>query len=551
MLAALLLAAVRADGGDPTFVEEAYIKASNTGRLDIFGTAVAVSGNTLVVGAPGEQSGAGGINGDEADDSAGASGAVYVFVREGGLWSQQAYLKASNPGRGDRFGSALALSGDTLVVGAFWEDGGAAGVDGDGSDDSVTNSGTAYVFERSGSDWSQQAYLKSNAPGEGDRFGWSVAISGDRVVVGSPDEDEASGGAHMFVRDGAVWRSEAHLKAGNAEAGDLFGSAVALSGDTLVVSAAGEDSAATGVAGDGSDNRIADSGAAYIFVRGDEGWNGQAYLKASNPGELDSFGISVSLSGDTLVVGAANEDSAATGVDGMQNDNSASAAGAAYVFRRTGMGWGQEAYLKASNAGSSDGFGGSVSVSGERIVVGAPGEASRFSGIDGPGTDNSGRDVGAAYAFLRSQGSWSQQGYLKPSNPGDGVRFGKSVSVSAEFVVVGAPLEDSDGVGIDPGQEPEFSTADSGAAYLFSRCPPALSPISMMTPTADGWRLSIRRSRGRQIGVEYSPDLAAGSWVDLGNFFGSGNLLAFTDADAVRAGREVGYYRAFLRPETP
>ncbi len=255
-------------------------KASNTGFFDQFGSSVALSGDTLVVGASYEDSNATGVNGDQSDNSASDAGATYVFVRSGGLWSQQAYLKASNTGAGDEFGISVALSGDTLVVGAWGEDSNATGVGGDQGDNSAEYAGAAYVFVRSGGLWSQQAYLKAANTGTGDFFGYSVALSGDTVVVG----------------------------------------------------ANGEDSNATGVGGEQGDNSAPNAGAAYVFVRSGGLWSQQAYLKASNTGAGDLFGWSVAVSGDTLVVGAYGEDSNGTGVGGEQGNNLASDAGAAYIF---------------------------------------------------------------------------------------------------------------------------------------------------------------------------------------------------------------------------
>ncbi|MCF7675508.1 MAG: choice-of-anchor D domain-containing protein, partial [Akkermansiaceae bacterium] len=231
--------------------------------------------------------------------------------------------------------------------GAYWEDSAATGIDGDQGDNSAHTSGAAYVFARSGSSWSQQAYLKASNAGVADYFGRSVSVSGDTVVVG----------------------------------------------------AYGEDSATTGIDGDQSDNSASSSGAAYVFSRGGGLWTQQAYLKASNTGTGDCFGGSVAVSGDTVVVGAQYEDSNATGVDGNQNDNSASHAGAAYVFERSGSNWSQQAYLKASNTGADDRFGYSVSLSGDTVVVGAYGEDSSVTGIDGDQGDNSAGDSGAAYVF--------------------------------------------------------------------------------------------------------------------------------------------------------
>jgi tRNA threonylcarbamoyladenosine modification (KEOPS) complex Pcc1 subunit len=376
--------------------QQAYLKASNAEAGDEFGASVALSDDTLVVGAYREDSSA---NGGEGDNSAMEAGAAYVFTRSGGVWSQQAYLKASNAEAGDGFGVSVALSEDTLVVGARYEAGSAGGGEGDNT---APNAGAAYVFTRSGGVWSQQAYLKaSNAEGS-DGFGWSVALSGDTLVVGAYGEDSSAGGgegdntastagaAYVFTRSGSVWSQQAYLKASNAEAGDWFGRSVALSDETLVVGAYREDSSTGGGEGD---NSATEAGAAYVFTRSGGLWSQQAYLKASNAEAADWFGYGVALTGDTLVVGAYGEDSSVFGGEG---DNSAPGAGAAYVFTRSGAVWSQQAYLKASNAEASDLFGYSVAVSGDTLVVGARYEDSSTSGGE---SDNSAADAGAAYVW--------------------------------------------------------------------------------------------------------------------------------------------------------
>ncbi len=397
---------------DP-IAQQAYLKASNTGAGDAFGAAVAISGDTVVVGAFEEDSAATGVNGNQTDNSASASGAAYVFVRSGSTWTQQAYLKASNTGASDFFGAAVAISGDTVVIGAYGEDSAATGINGNQADNSASGSGAAYVFVRSGSTWTQQAYLKASNTGANDLLGAAVAISGDTVVAGAYGEDSAatgvngnqadnsaidSGAAYIFVRSGSTWTQQAYLKASNTGASDFFGISAAISGDTVVVGAYGEDSAATGVNGNQSNNSASDSGAAYVFVRSGSTWTQQAYLKASNTGATDYFGGSVAISGDTVVVGAFEEDSAATGVDGNQTSNSAVNSGAAYVFVRSGSTWTQQAYVKASNTGASDFFV-VAAISGDTMVVGASGEDGAATGVNGNQASNGATDSGAAYVF--------------------------------------------------------------------------------------------------------------------------------------------------------
>ncbi|MCA8943666.1 MAG: hypothetical protein KDB80_13970, partial [Planctomycetes bacterium] len=432
---------------DPA-VQLAYLKASNAGNADMFGQAVAVFGDTVVVTAHFEDSNATGVNGDEANNSAGKSGAAYVFVQSAGAWSQQAYLKASNAETNDQFGWSVAISGDTIVVGAIQEDSSATTVDGDESDNSAALSGAAYVFVRTAGSWSQEAYLKANNAEASDQFGWSVGIHGDEIVVGAPGEDgsglgtigdpsdngaSASGAAYVFHRSSGSWSQIGYLKASNTGASDAFGEAVAITNPYIVVGAKNEDSAATGIDGDGSDNSMASSGAAYVYYEISSVVTYGHYLKASNTNAGDLFGKSVAIDGATVVVGATGEDSSATGVDGDETDGSAANSGAAYVFD-LGAG-GQQAYLKASNTDSSDLFGQSVAVSSQRIVVGAFGEDSATVGVE---SDNSASSSGAAYLFERSGSAWSPVGYLKASNTEAGDLFGGSVAVHDELIVIGA-----------------------------------------------------------------------------------------------------------------
>jgi hypothetical protein len=198
------------------------------------------------------------------------------------------------------------------------------------------------------------AVLESNTTSS-NTFGFAVSTSGDAIVVGDHLDDNSgsdSGAAYVFVRDGTSWTQQAYLKASNAGEDDYFGYSVSISGDTIVVGAYQEDSNATGV--DGTQNNDPytsfDSGAAYVFVRDGTMWTQQAYLKASNIGKQYSFGWSVSISGNTIVVGAPKENAGATG------------SGAAYVFVRDGTSWTQQTHLKASNAGISDAFGISVGI---------------------------------------------------------------------------------------------------------------------------------------------------------------------------------------------
>jgi hypothetical protein len=400
--------------------QQAYLKASNTDAGDGFGYAVAISGDTLVVGAPNEASNAIGVNGDQTNNDSRFAGAAYVFTRSEGIWSQQAYLKASNTEPSDwlmywdLFGWAVSIHGDTIVVGAVGESSKAQGVNGDQTNNATPQAGAAYVFTRSGTTWSQQAYLKASNTEKLDQFGDAVTLFEDTLVIGAGYEDSnatgingdqannlasASGAVYVFTRSGTTWSQQAYLKASNTEKLDTFGTALSLYGDTLVVGAGYEDSHANGVNGNQADNSAPDAGAVYVFTRSGTTWSQQAYLKASNSGAADLFGYAVSLSEDTLIVGAFVEASQATGVDGDQTDDSAFAAGAAYVFVRNGDLWNQQAYLKAPNTEADDEFGHAVSVSHGTFAIGANFESSNSTGVNGDGTNNLASKSGAAYVY--------------------------------------------------------------------------------------------------------------------------------------------------------
>ena len=336
---------------------QAYVKPLNTGTSgagDNFGVSVALSndGSTLAVGAPLEDSNTTGFN-TPPNEFATDSGAVYVFTRDAmGTWLQQAYVKASDTAGGDNFGFTVALSadGNTLAVGAPLEDSGTA-----------ADAGAVYVFTRAAGVWTEQQYIKAAFPGAGDRFGTSVSLSadGNTLAVGAPSEDSAalgvggnqiddcgaaapancasdSGAAYVFARSGSVWSQQVYLKASNTGPGDNFGSSVALSGDgnALMVGAINEDGSATGTGG--TSNELAtDSGAVYAYTRSGTVWTPQSYVKASNTGAGDGFGVSVALSSDgsTRAIGAQFEDGNATGIGGNQGNNSVPDAGAVYIYQ--------------------------------------------------------------------------------------------------------------------------------------------------------------------------------------------------------------------------
>jgi hypothetical protein len=426
------------DSGDPTLgvthpafsTVSNYIKASNTETIDQFGNAVSISedGTRLAVSATSEDSNATGINGNQSNNSSSDSGAVYMFRRDGSIWTQEAYIKASNTGLGDFFGHFLKLSGDgtRLVVSAPLEDSNATGVNGNQSNNSAASAGAVYVFHRSGTIWTQEAYLKAS----------------------------------------------------NTEATDGFGNnnvTMSSDGSRIAVGAYNEDSNATGINGNQTNNSASDSGAAYVFKRTGTTWTQEAYIKASNTGAGDSFGRFLDLSGDgtRLVVGATQEQSNATGINGNQSDNSMSRAGAVYVYTRSGTTWTQEAYIKASNTLYSNLFGSAMSLAhdGSRLAVASILEDSPSSGINGSQTQaGTLDDYGAVYMFSRNGTTWVQEAYIKASNPDLDDEFGGTVSLSKYGfkLAVGSRRESSNAIGIN-GNQSNNSANVSGAAYVFTR----------------------------------------------------------------------------------
>ncbi len=463
------------------------LQASNAEAGDRFGDSISLSGdgNTLAVGAWGEDGSSTGVNGVQDASTVVDSGAVYVFRRIGGAWFQQAYIKASNTGRDDYFGWRVSLNGDgnTLAVGAFGEDGSSTGVNGAQDASTVVDSGAVYVFRfnTTSSIWSQQAYIKASNTGEFDEFGNSVSLSadGNTLAVGVYREDGSSTGVNgaqddntasnsgsvylfRFNTTSSIWSQQAYIKASNTGTYDRFGWSVSLSadGNTLAVGAYREDSSSTSVNGAQDASTVVDSGAVYLFRFNTTSsiWSQQAYIKASNTGAFDRFGRSVSLSadGNTLAVGARDEDSSSTGVNGAQNNNTASDSGAVYVFRfSTGSStWSQQAYIKASNTGADDQFGDFVSLSadGNTLAVGVlyeDGSTTGVGGVDDNGTNN----AGATYVFEFANGAWAQQAYIKATDTSFNAFFGVSVSLSSNgnTLAVGA-----DGV-----------SSGAGAVYLY------------------------------------------------------------------------------------
>jgi hypothetical protein len=463
-------------------VLQAYVKPSNTTvfpDLRSFGQAVALDGDTLVVGAM-DFSCATGINGNQTNRDCSYAGAVYVFTRSGETWSQQAYLKASNAEESDRFGTSVSLRGDTLAVGAPGEASCASGLNGNQADNGCFAAGAVYVFTRTGSTWSQQAYVKASThdPDYRDIFGQAVALSGNTLVVGAPAEQSCatgingnqadnncngSGAVYVFTRSNNVWTQEAYVKESTTRPGAaLFGMTVALDGDTLAVPS---------------------WGAVHVFTRTAGVWSQQASVTASDTLRSDRYGASIALKGDTFMVGAPDDASCATGINGNQSDNGCPFSGAVYVFTRMNNLWSQVAYVKAIPPGPPEccvWLGGSLAFDGTTLAVGA-GDNNCGTGFNPSPISNECHASGAVYLFTRTATSWAQRAYVKAPNPGGWDFFGsQGLAIAGNTLAVGATSEDSCATGINGNQNdnscgPDPNTdgtnveaAGSGAVYVYT-----------------------------------------------------------------------------------
>jgi len=387
---------------------ESKIYASNAGAGDFFGQSVSINsdGTYAIIGANREDSG--------AFDA----GSAYIFTRSGSTWTEQQQITASDAESTDLFGDAVAISGDGsyVIVGAPFEDtvGSAAG--------------SAYIFTRSGSTWTQQQKIQSSDIQADDRFGDSVSISSDGsyAIIGARQENSKRGAAYIFTRSGSTWTQQAKLTASDAQANDEFSWSVSMSSDGsyAIVGALREDTGGT------------DAGAAYIFTRSGSTWTQQQKILSSDIETGDRFGISVSINSDGTyaIVGAYFE---ATG---------GSNTGSAYIFTRSGSTWTQQQKIQASDAAAGDRFGQTVSINGDAtyLIASAQYEVSE------------GTDTGAAYIFSRSGSTWTQERKIRASDATANVRFSSDVSMSADgnYAIVGAIFEDT-------------QATNAGAAYIY------------------------------------------------------------------------------------
>ena len=334
---------------------------------------------------------------------------------EGSLTEARVKLLPSDGTPFGHIGNHVAVSGDTAVVGAPKM-----------HQSAFTGVGAAYVFTRVGEAWTEQAKLMPSDGLPGDRFGWSVDISGDTIVVSALWDDVGpyvdQGSAYVFTRTAGSWIEQAKLTSSDGSGQDQFGMSVAVSGDDVIVGATSFAEAAAEVPVQGS---------AYVFTRAGGSWTQREKLVTSDHAKADGYGMRVGIDGDSAVVGATR------GAGGQ---------GSAFVYTRTDGDWSQQQELTASGA---DEFGFWLDIDGDTIVVGAP----------------AGETGGSTYVFTWTGGEWTEQQRLtasdatgKADNPRDGDYFGRSVAVSGDTIVVGAQFDD---IGTQ--------TNGQGSAYVFQR----------------------------------------------------------------------------------
>ncbi len=392
------------------WVYQTELTASDGNAYDAFSSDVAISGNTAIIGAFGN------------DDLGSTSGSAYIFAYDGSSWSEQALLLASDGDANDQFGHSVDIDGNTAVVGAFRDDGSVNG-------NVARDSGAAYIFTYDGTNWVEQAKLTTSDPMTNGFFGQSVTIDGNTVAIGANGEGENgvatfAGTTYVFTFDGTNWTETAKLTASDGDAYDHFGYSVDIEGHNVLIGAQGDDDL-----GDSS-------GAAYIFTFDGTNWVEQSKLAASDIDTRDLFGASVDIEGNTAVISAYYKDN-------IINGNPVSYSGAAYVFAFDGNSWSEQGKLVASDFAYGDYFGYDVALSGDTVLVGVPND------------DDAGTSSGSSYVYTRNNNSWSEQTKILPMpDEANYEQFGYAVDIDGDTAVVGAYRDDN-------------FVRDAGAAYIY------------------------------------------------------------------------------------
>ncbi len=404
------------------FFEASKLTDVNPAAASQFGFSVAIDDDTAVVGSPGD-----------ADNK----GAALIYRRNGSTWSLQQKIVGNDSVADDNFGWSVAISGETIVVGAF--------------DLNEADQGSAYVFVRGGSIWNQQQKLTASGGSITDQFGISVSIDGDTVVVGSPGDQASRGAAYVYARSGTSWTQQQKLIASDAAAGDDLGWSAAINGETVLVGAPSDDGS---------------RGGAYVFIRNGAIWTQQSKVTASDGAASDRFGYSVAVNGSYMLSGA------------PLTNNSGKLTGSAYVFLRTGDNWQQQQELLPADGEANDKFGGAVALNDSTAVIGA-------------NADDIGMafDKGSVYVFTRVQNSWSQVQKLEGSDAAIGDNFGGSVAVRPGAIIVGSYLDDG------------ASLMDAGSAFVFASTPAPVVSVSGKVLTPDGRGLRSAKVTITDIGL--------------------------------------------------
>ncbi len=360
-----------------SWLQEAKLTASDGSTGSFCGASVAIDGDYAIVGA----------------FFASIKGAADIYKRTGTTWTQQARLNASDGANGDQFGNSVSISGEYAIVSAHTHNG---------------NKGAAYIFKRTDTTWAQETAITAADTVTVDLFSFSVSLQNDTTLIGALWAENGTGAAYVFTRSGTTWTQQAKLTTSDGASGDAFGCSVSLDGDSAIIGAQYAHEA---------------SGSAYVFTHSGSTWTQQAKLTASNPAPNNQFGISVSISGDSAIVG---------------EGGNLSTTGYAHFFSRTGSNWVQQAKLNGSGSHIGDGFGWSVSIDGTYAIAGAPG-GDYYNG--------------SAYIFRHTGTTWVEEAKLAHSDPVPGDFLGYSVAIDKGSAISGAFQKDG----------------QTGAAYIFRK----------------------------------------------------------------------------------
>ena len=379
-------------------LEKTKFFPSDANASDSFGVAVAIDGNIAVVGAY------------QNDSNGSDCGAAYVYELFGSQWIEKQKLVPSDGSAGDKFGRSVAVEGDTIVVGSYY------------GDSNKPDTGSAYVFSQIDANWVERQKLVAPDAASGDRFGCSVAIDNNTIVIGAYGDDSQAGSASVFVRNDSNWVFQQKLTVSDAEPADFFGYSVAIDNNIIIIGAPSDDY-----------SNLSDAGSAYLYEWRDTMWLEQNILRASDSGLSHHFGFSVALDANWAVIGAYEGD-----IEGV------SKAGAAYVFSNTGSDWVQQQKLfDANDPNSGDDFGWAVAIKNDTILVGCPDDF-----VDG-------NMAGSVFEFVRTDTNWIQSERLAAGYANTNDRFGSSLALSGRNIIIGAPNNSNNG-------------KSTGSAYIFN-----------------------------------------------------------------------------------